>query len=99
MAIKQQFLIRILSWELNLNWYLIKEQELIEKLREGKLGPKMEIVAKGKHVSKDSDIEVNTSIAILFALHSISLAFLIYYFAILIGLFWCVERYNDNSRV
>lgn len=42
----------------------------------------MEIVAKGKHVSKDSDIEVNMSIAILFALHSISLAFLIYYFAL-----------------
>ena len=42
----------------------------------------MEIVVKGKHLSKDSDIEVNTSTAILFALHSISLAFLIYYFAL-----------------
>lgn len=68
--------------ELKLNWYLIKEQELIGKLREGKLGPKIEIVVKGKNLSKDSDIEVNMSIAILFALHSMSLAFLIYYFAL-----------------
>ena len=37
--------------ELKLNWYLIKEQELTGKLREGKLGPKMEIVVKGKHLS------------------------------------------------
>lgn len=42
----------------------------------------MEIVVKGKNLSKDSDIEVNMSITILFALHSMSLAFLIYYFAL-----------------